>query len=646
MIRYMKFLNSYRYCYRIAILAFVLMAGVCHAGNHYIAFNDGHLCVFPDSCIQSLTTTDINVSITDINGKVYTYPLDDISAISEEAPYELPTITSFLFDNKYNYQVVTDAVGTIAEGEIIAQVLGIGKWLTATFELSDSQARALVEGKEQQSKVSRISFKEDKEYTVGYPGDLILAKNDAGELALVPFGNIYTVHADFLTDHSTTVPRIDINTVGGEPITSKEFYLDAEIIIDGGGIFPSMTDSVKIKGRGHTSWSSNPDSKNPYRLKFASKTKPLGLTKGKNWVLIPNKLAGSMFTNAFGMKAASLIGTAAANHIIPVDLYINGVYKGNYNFSEKVGLAGNSVEVDDETVATLLKLDSNYDEVNTQKFRSTPYRIPCNIKDPDFEEGDTQLTLDIIRERFNAMCQAVQDSVNIPDYVDIDHVARYLMLNEFVCNYEIFHPKSGYCYNENVLDEESKFIFGPVWDFDWAYGHQTDGGYYSGEYSVDYFNYYNWGQSAFFKRLHNHPMVMRRILELWEEFMPDGIDELCDFCKEYYEYARPSLELNEELVGDYVNYGRQYLAAAYWLWNRATHLLEKYRNEVEPLPDILPGDANGDGLVNIEDVVMIINYVLSGKADGIVPENADIDGDGNITINDVTMTITRVLRGS
>ena len=56
LIRYMKFIHSYRYCYRIAVLAFVLMAGVCHAGTHYITFNDGHLCVFPDSCIQSLTS--------------------------------------------------------------------------------------------------------------------------------------------------------------------------------------------------------------------------------------------------------------------------------------------------------------------------------------------------------------------------------------------------------------------------------------------------------------------------------------------------------------------------------------------------------------------------------------------------------------
>ena len=640
----MSFHHSHpKRCWLVA-LACLLLANICQASAHYIHFNDGHLYVFPDSCIQDLTSTDTEIIITDLNNQVYRYALADISSVGDELTKELPAITSYLFDNKYNHQVISDAVGTITDHDITAEVIGIGKWLTATFELSDPQALAFVDGKEQQTKVSRMSFSADREYTVGYRGDLILAKSASGEIAFEPFGRKYSVHADFLTDHSTTVPRIDINTVGGVNITSKDYYLDAEIIIDGAGVFPSMTDSVQIKGRGHTSWSNDPESKNPYRLKFSSKTKPLGLSRGKSWVLIPNKITGSMLSNAFGMKAASLMGTVAANHIIPVDLYINGVYKGNYNFSEKVGIAGNSIQVDDESVAALLKLDSNYDEVATQKFRSTPYNIPCNIKDPDFEEGNTLLTLAMIKERFNEMCQAVEDSVHLADQVDIDYLARYLMLNEFICNYEIFHPKSGYCYNENILEDSCKFIFGPAWDFDWSFGHQTNNGYYSGEYSVDYFNYYpNWGQTKFFKRMRNHPQVARRIHELWEEFMPDGIDELCDYCMEYYLYAKPSIDLNKALVGDFVNYDRQYLAAAYWLWNRAMHLLEKYRSEAPEEEEIVPGDANGDGRHTIEDVVMIINYLLRGSADDIDLNNADADGDGNITINDVTTTIMLVL---
>ncbi len=623
------------------LITLLLLANTSHASNHYITFNDGHVLVFPDQCIQSMNTTDSQVIITDLNGSTYNYLLADIDAVSTEFTGQLPSFTSFVFDNKVNFQVISDAIGTITDTDIMADVIGIGKWLTPTFELSDPRARAMVDGKEQVSAVSRLYFDTCRVYTVYFPGDLILSKDATGAIGFQPFGKTYDVTAVFLTDYSSTVPRIDINTVGGVNITSKTEYVDAEIIINGAGVFPSMTDSVQIRGRGHTSWSNDPDAKNPYRLKFDSKKRPLGLPRGKNWVLLANKISGSMLTNAIGMKAASLIGTAAPNHIIPVELYINGVYKGNYNFTEKVGISSNSIQVDDDFVSTLIKLDCNYDEVATQKFRSTPYNHYCNIKDPDFAEGNTFLTLNMIRDRFNAFCQAVQDSVNLADYVDIDYLARYLMLNEFICNYEIFHPKSGYCYNENILDDNSKFIFGPGWDFDWSFGYQTNRNHYNCRPEVDYYNIYNWGQSAFFKRLRNHPLVVRRLYELWKDFVENDIDELCDFCTEYYEYARPSLEHNKQEIGDNTNYGTQHLVAAYWLWHRATHLLEVMRAEV-----IKPGDIDGDGDLTINDVVTLINYLLKNDTQSVDMEIADVDSDGAMTIQDVTALIGMLLSNS
>ena len=635
---------------RLAVTALILLTAAASgpsaaAADCYLTFNDGHLVVFPESCMKGLAHSGPRIIITVADGTSYQYRTSDIKSIDNAPTKDLPAITSYKFNNKYNYQVISDAVGTIDGDKIIVDVLGIGKWLTASFELSDDQAKVTVDGKQQQSNVSRLHFDKDRDYLVYYPGDLVLAPLEGGNgYGFEPYGRRYTVHADFLTDHSTAVPRIDINTVGGENITSKEVYLDAEIIIDGKGIFPSMTDSVQIKGRGHTSWSSNPDAKNPYRLKFASKKKPLGLKKGKNWVLLANKMRGSMMTNAIGMKAASLLGTPGANHMIPVDLYINGVYKGSYNFTEKVGLAGNSIEVEDESVATLIKLDCNYDEVATQKFLSTPYRICCNVKDPDFSETDeTVITLKQVKERFNAMCKAVQDSTDLAAHVDIDFLARYLMLNELICNYEIFHPKSGYCYHENILDENSKFNFGPGWDFDWAFGKQTNNSYFRCSVRVDYFNVYDWGQSTFFKRLRSYPAVLHRMAELWQEFVDNDIDELCDFCEEYYRFARPSLEQNAqaECTSDNLDYAEQWPRAATWLRGRAEALLGKYINEVR-----LPGDTNGDGKINIDDVALLINYMLGHNGEGIAMYNTDVDGDGQTDIGDVTTLIRRLLQGN
>ena len=606
----------------------------------YVTFNDGRLYVFPDTCLLMVTEEAGRISFTAQDGTVYSYPIASIASIDEQLGKELPSFTSFKFNNKYNYQVISDAVGIITDDTVNVTVAGIGKRLTSSFTLSDENARAYVDGKEHESKVSRLRFDNSRTSVVGYPGDMILTAQTSGEYAMLPFGRTYIVNVDYLTDHSTSVPRIDINTVGGVNITSKIEYVDAEIIIDGAGVFPSMTDSVKIRGRGNTTtWSTNPNSKNPYRLKFASKVKPLGLTKGKNWVLLANKTKGSMMTNAIGMKAASLIGTPAANHIIPVDLYINGTYKGSYNFTEKVGLAGNSVDLDDETAAALLELDKYYDEAVTQKFRSTPYNLPVNIKYPEFSEDSTLLTLDLIKNRFNSFVSAVYNGEDISDLVDMDYLSRYLMVCDLIINAEILHPKSTYCYHENILDTESKFVFGPLWDLDWAFG-------YNGTNAVTYFNnrvdanMFSWQetQSDFIRGLRYGSNMGKRLYELWKGFMGEKLDELCEFCQDYYQYVRPSLA-NDKAAGlDKTNYATQSVNAPEWIRQRANILFERIKAEV-----VLAGDVNGDGNANIADVTLLINYLLSGDVDSINMDNSDVDGDGDIDINDVTSLINNLL---
>ena len=60
----------------------------------------------------------------------------------------------------------------------------------------------------------------------------------------------------------------------------------------------------------------------------------------------------------------------------------------------------------------------------------------------------------------------------------------------------------------------------------------------------------------------------------------------------------------------------------------------------------LLGDVNGDGTVDIVDVTELINYLLSGNADGINLDVADFSGDGIIDIVDVTTLINAVLTGN
>ena len=624
--------------FAIAYLLYLLSA---NAMTNYVNFHDGTVYVFPDSCVATMTTTEETVSFTAMDGTVYTYPSSHIESVTQAPVKDLPSITSFKFNNKYNYQVISDAVGEINGNEITAQVIGIGKRLTASYELSDNKARLYDGYNELQSKANRLRYDTARVLTAGYHGDMILSHDESGAYTLKPYGKEYTVHVIFLTDQATEVPRIDINTVGGVSISSQEYYLDAEIIIDGKGVFPSMTDSVQVKGRGNTSWSIHPSSKNPYRLKFSSKVKPLGLTKGKNWVLLSNKIMGSLMTNAIGMKAASLIGTAAANHIIPVDLYVNGKYKGNYNFTEKVGLSNNSVDLDDETAAALLELDVNYDEAVGQKFKSSPYNLSVNIKEPEFGEDSTQLTLDDIKQRFDAFASALYDGTGIEDYADIDMLARYLLTNDLVFNKEMFHPKSVFCYNENILNDSCKFIFGPAWDFDWGFGYTnaTSSTYFNENVTADFYtSMAHITNHVFFTAMRQDATVGRRLYEVCRDFMKNGLDELCEFCQDYYQYARPSLIKNNTADYDDIDYSVQSVQAANWLRQRATYIYETLKQE-----QVIPGDMDDDGCLSIADLTLLIDYLLTEDASIIEEVNPDLDNDGTVGISDISTLIDQLI---
>ena len=57
----------------------------------------------------------------------------------------------------------------------------------------------------------------------------------------------------------------------------------------------------------------------------------------------------------------------------------------------------------------------------------------------------------------------------------------------------------------------------------------------------------------------------------------------------------------------------------------------------------MPGDVDGDGKVNIDDVTTLINHLLKGSTSVI--DGADVNEDGKINIEDVTTLINKLLRG-
>ncbi len=59
-----------------------------------------------------------------------------------------------------------------------------------------------------------------------------------------------------------------------------------------------------------------------------------------------------------------------------------------------------------------------------------------------------------------------------------------------------------------------------------------------------------------------------------------------------------------------------------------------------------PGDANGDGVVDLLDIILVANYWAGNPTDILCFQNADVNGDGLINSLDIIMTVNLFLSGN
>jgi YD repeat-containing protein len=60
---------------------------------------------------------------------------------------------------------------------------------------------------------------------------------------------------------------------------------------------------------------------------------------------------------------------------------------------------------------------------------------------------------------------------------------------------------------------------------------------------------------------------------------------------------------------------------------------------------VVIGDANGDGMVDVADVVAIVNKILDKASDSFVFEAADVNNDSVIDVSDVVGVVNIILKG-
>ncbi len=482
-------------------------------------------------------------------------------------------------------------------------------------------------------------------------GESVKLEDAVYEIKRTPFGNSYCINIDWLVDKATDIPRIDITVDGGyyQIHYNKDIYYSAMIEINGNGVYEDFMDMVNIKGRGNSTWSYP---KKPYRLKFDSKRKPFGLTNGKSWVLLANYQRGSFLANAIAMKIGQLVNVPYTNHIVPVDLYMDGEYMGNYMFTEKVGFGNNSVDIDEDTGnCFMLELDEYYDEV--YKFKSPYYNLPVNVKEPDLseiaetDEVAAQNKFGDIKNSFNRFEEALYFNESIEPYIDLDAAARYMLANDLVLGQELGHPKSAYLWREDITSPNSKIILGPMWDYDWAYGYENNKDYCTEEYNASVFASSMYGQPGykFYGDLTRHPEFKRYYYKMWKEFVEKGyIVELMDYIKDYYNYAKESFGRDANVWGQSYRYDQAYVRSQNWLKDRQNYLMSSLAEEdITDILYTLPGDVDCNNQLTVHDISVAADYIQGVTDASFNFVKADMDGNNRIEMSDIEDIASQVI---
>ena len=444
-------------------------------------------------------------------------------------------LSAFRFLKKNNAFLTADVVCSIEKGEVVSLHKFLQSKLVAEF--SSNAVKVLIDDVEQISGVT----------------EKFIMRN--GEILQ------YTVKMEFLLDLvSLLVITTDDSSIS--EIQSKDSYESGTLTVNGKSTYESCIVKTEIKGRGNSTWGYP---KKPYRLKLNKKAEICGLGKAKNYVLLANHLDPTLMLNSVAFKIGRLLELPFTNHAIPVDVVLNGIYKGSYLLTEQIEVKENRVDLD-ENNSVMWELDSYWDD--EPKFKSTAFNLPVMVKDPDL----TTEQFEYWKKDFNAFttqfAKEPLEGNSYVDMIDIESVAKFLITFNLVHNMEINHPKSVFLHKEG----NGKYVMGPIWDFDWAYDYEGTSNHF-GRYNTPLFSSsMNGVGTAFFQRFLQDSRVKAIYKRTWQDFKNNKLDALLQYVDDYAVMLKPSVERNSELWENTRSFDTKVKELKTWLRNRADYI--------------------------------------------------------------------------
>lgn len=330
---------------------------------------------------------------------------------------------------------------------------------------------------------------------------------------------------------SGTLPVLYIDTENQKPIVSKEVYLNATYRLDPMGTegveaLGSKSDPLpmQIRGRGHSSWKGP---KKPYKIKLGKKTAIMGMPKNKHWALLkPTE------STIAGLRLGELMGMAWTPSTRPVEVVLNGDYIGLYFLTETIRIDENRVNIfeqqDKETTPDLIKggwlveVDNYRDECQITIPENNRWSLTLRYHSP---EDLSNAQLQWLTNEFKAINAAIyssdKTSTKWEEYIDMESMARFFILQEVMDNPDGFH---GSFYLHKDLAENAKWVAGPIWDLSCYNREKTD---YTFRMKVHYGITPHW-----IGEIIKYDNFCKKVKSVWEEVYPEKLSEIYSYIDE------------------------------------------------------------------------------------------------------------------
>ncbi len=439
------------------------------------------------------------------------------------------------------------------------------------------------------------------------------------------------------------VPQVYITTddnIGNELI-KETGYIPAYIAVtDTDGSTVSESGIIKVRGN-----STALVSKKSFAFKFDSKQNLLGMGKGKKWNLLADCLDPTFMRNYVAFELGKELDIPYTSEHRFTEVWVDGVFKGCYELTEPVSEGKNRVDIDVESNNGMNEflIQYEYSRANPGDVYFTAEDMRFRIKDPDVQSEEQRL---YIKYKTTDIVKIVEslDYDEICKVIDTHSFAAYYLMNEYYKPVDVGFS-SVYFYYKN-----GKLYAGPPWDYDLAAGNLNEKESENSRLCLDTTGLFA-ANYIFFKYLCQCDEFIDEVRHIYREhydffeniYKEDGL--LDTVSSKYYDiFQRNYSDTDWDMGWQYHNlmhppfntYEENFEYLRGWYRDRNEWLSDYFR--IFALDDLLAGDLDENGEVNMADAVLLSKCLLTEKKlTQTQYSTADINSDGNVNTYDMIL---------